>query len=233
MIGSTESAGDGEPRLRLHFSAELDQLRLQVEVMAVRVSVALDRMARVLATGDEELATVALEADDEVDAMLVSLTERCYDLIRREAPVASDLRFLVSVLRVLEELERIADLSLRVVKQAGEIPHLMAEPAMFRTLVSMADVARGLYHTALDAWSAQDLTAARALAERSRAMDGHYADLLGHILALEGPAAVARAVTAVLVGRALERIADHTVIVGERLRYLLTGDRTYLAAEVR
>jgi len=228
-----EPTGAGGPRVRSHFSAELDQLRLQVEVMAVRVSVALDRMGRVLATGDEGLAAVALAADDEVDAMLVSLTERCYDLIRREAPVASDLRFLVSVLRVLEELERIADLSLRVVKQAPEVPLLMSDVAMFRTLGEMADVAQDLYRTALDAWSAQDVDAALHLAEHNRVMDRHYAILLGHILALDGPGAAQMAVCAVLVGRALERIADHTVIVGERLRYLLTGDPAYLAAEVR
>lgn len=233
MTPAAEPGGDGGQGVRSHFDAELEQLRLQVEVMAVRVSVALDRMEGVLATGDEKLAAVALAADDEVDDMLVSLTERCYDLIRREAPVASDLRFLVSVLRVLEELERIADLSLRVVKQAPDIPLLMTDAPMFRTLREMAEVAKELYRTALDAWSAQDVDAARALSARNRAMDGHYAILLEHILDLDGPGAAHRAVCAVLVGRALERIADHTVIVGERLRYLLTGDPAYLAAEIR
>jgi phosphate transport system protein len=232
MIMAADSEGGG-PQVRSHFNAELDQLRLQVEVMAVRVSLALNRMGRVLATGDESLAAVALAADDEVDAMLVSLTERCYDLIRRESPVASDLRFLVSVLRVLEELERIADLSLRVVKHAPDVPLLKADTSMFRTLGDMADVAQSLYRTALDAWSAQDVDAAQALAEHNRVMDTHYAILLEHILGLEGPGAAPLAVSAVLVGRALERIADHTVIVGERLRYLLTGDPAYLAAEVR
>jgi phosphate transport system protein len=166
-------------------------------------------------------------------AMLVSLTERCYDLIRRESPVASDLRLLVSVLRLLEELERIADLSLRVVKQAPDLPLVVEHPAMFRTLQAMADEACGLYRTAVDAWSSQDLELAQELAVRNRVMDGHYAVLLERILDLDGPGAAHVAVTAVLVGRALERIADHTVIVGERLRYLLTGDPAHLAAEVR
>ena len=233
MTAPAGTGGAGGHRLRSHFDAELDQLRLQVEVMAVRVGEALDRMRTVLATGDLDVAETALAADDEVDAMLVSLTERCYDLLRREAPVASDLRFLVSVLRLLEELERIADLSLRVVKQVPDLPLVVAQPAMFRTLLDMADVAQALYRTALDAWSGQDLAAAKTLAVRNRVMDSHYASLLDHILALQGPGAVQVAVAAVLIGRALERIADHTVIVGERLRYLLTGDPAYLAAEVR
>lgn len=218
---------------RASFQHELDQLRLQVELMAARVGVALDRMHAVLRTGDEDLATEALGADDQVDAMLVSLTERTYDLLRRESPVASDLRYLVSVLRVLEELERIADLSLRVVKQAPDQPVLAAHPRPYRILDDMASVAEELFRAALDAWSAQDPALAGDLTGRSALMDDAYRRLLDEILALEGPGAVHVAVTAVLVGRALERIADHTVIVGERLRYLLTGDPAYLASEVR
>ncbi|MBW3579947.1 MAG: phosphate signaling complex protein PhoU [Actinobacteria bacterium] len=223
----------GGHQLRSGFAAELEQLRLQVEVMTVRVGEALERMSVVLRTADRVVAEAALAADDDVDAMLVSLTERCYDLIRREAPVASDLRFLVSVLRVLEELERIGDLSLRVVKQAPELYLVTGHPAMFRTLLDMADVAQALYRTAVDAWSSQDPALAQTLADRNRVMDGHYAALLDHILGLDGPRAAQLAVVSVLVGRALERIADHTVIIGERLRYLLTGDPAHLAAEVR
>ena len=232
MSAAPEPGGAG-PRLRSVFDAELEQLRLQVEVMGVRVGEALARMRVVLRTGDLGEAQVALAADDQIDGMLVSLTERCYDLIRREAPVASDLRFLVSVLRMLEELERIGDLALRVVKQAPELPRVVAHPPLFRTLLDMAEVAEALYQTAVEAWSSQDLRVAKTLAERNRVMDSHYAVLLDGILALDGPGAVQVAVTVVLVGRALERIADHTVIVGERLRYLLTGDPAHLAAEVR
>ncbi|MDQ3781854.1 MAG: phosphate transport system regulatory protein PhoU, partial [Actinomycetota bacterium] len=90
--------------MRIGFSSELEQLRLQVELMAVRVDQNLERMREVLVTGDPALAERAIGADDDVDAMNVSLTERCYDLLRREAPVASDLRVVVSVLRVLSEL---------------------------------------------------------------------------------------------------------------------------------
>jgi phosphate transport system protein len=218
---------------RESFQQELDQLRLQVEVMAAQVGIALSRMHEVLRTGDAELAAEAIAADDLVDAMLVSLTERTYDLLRREAPVASDLRYLVSVLRVLEELERVGDLSLRVVKQAPDQPLLAAHPRLFEILDRMAVLAESLFRTAVDAWSAEDAMVVGHLAARSAGMDDEYRALLDEILALQGPGAVPVAVTAVLVGRALERIADHTVIVGERVRYLLTGDPAYLASEVR
>jgi phosphate transport system protein len=218
---------------RASFQQELDQLRLQVELVAARVGHALSRMHEVLRTGDVALAQETLAADDQVDAMVVSLTERTYDLIRREAPVAFDLRYLVSVLRVLEELERIGDLSLRVVKQAAEQPLLAAHPRLFAILDEMATVAEALFRSGFDAWSAQDVSLAADLAGRSETMDDGYRVLLDEILELHGPGAVQVAVVAVLVGRALERIADHTVIVGERLGYLLTGDPAYLASEVR
>ena len=218
---------------RLSFTQELDQLRLQVEVTAARVGLALERMHEVLRTGDEAVAREAVDADDQVDDMVVSLTERVYELICREAPVATDLRYLVSVLRVLEDLERIADLSLRVVKQAPEQPMLARHPAVFAILDDMASAAEALFRMALDAWSAQDATVADGIAARSSAMDDAYRVLLDRILGLVGAEAVPVAVSAVVIGRALERVADHTVIVGERLQYLLTGDPAYLAAEVR
>lgn len=226
-------ADAAEQPLRLSFSAELDQLRLQVEVMALRVSEELERMRRVLLTGDRQLAALALAADDDVDAMHVSITGRCYDVIARQAPVAGDLRFLLSVLRMLEELERVGDLSLRVVNQVDDQPLLVAHPEVFAILEAMADVAQALFRTALAAWSGQDLDLARSLAAGNRSIDVHYATLVDRLLELDGPDAARVAVAAVLVGRALERIADHAVIIGERLGYLLTGDPAHIASEVR
>ncbi len=223
-------SGVPAPGFRTQFDAELDQLRLQVDVMSIRVGEALSRMRTVLATGDQEVAALALAADDEIDAMLVSLTERCYDMLRRQSPVASDLRFIVSVLRLLEALERMGDLALRVVKHAPELP---SGSELFETLDSMADIAQELFRTAVGAWSSQNFQLASTLVARNQDMEGHYTRLLEQILRLEGPGATQIAVSAVLMGKALDRIADHSVIVGERLQYLLTADPAYLASEVR
>ena len=86
-----------ERPVRQAFTAELEQLRLQVELMGVRVDENLERTREVLRSGDAEVAQVTVQADDLIDAMNVSLTERCYLLLGRESPVASDLRFIVSV----------------------------------------------------------------------------------------------------------------------------------------
>jgi phosphate transport system protein len=219
--------------VRHAFSAELDQLRLQVEVMAVRVDQNLERMREVLTTGDTDAAVLAIGADDDIDAMNVSLTERCYELIAREAPVASDLRFVVSVLRVLGELERIGDLALRVVKLAPEWELIRSGERTYDILLSMADLAVGQYRTALRAWSAQDLVLADELARSGKAMDPTTEQLMRELLRLQGPDAVACAIRTLVAGRSLDRIADHASIIGARLRYLLTGDPDHLATEIR
>ena len=219
--------------VRQAFSAELDQLRLQVEVMGVRVDQNLERMREVLATGDERLAAVAVNADDDIDAMNVSLTERCYELIAREAPVASDLRFVTSVLRVLGELERIGDLALRVVKVAPDWASISAQHATYDILVDMGESAVERYRLALRAWSAQDLDLAVELAGSFRMMDALNERLTRELLRLDGPDAVACAIRTLVVGRSLDRIADHAASIGARLRYLITGDPDHLATEVR
>lgn len=224
--------GDSD-MVRKSFHDELDQLRMQVELMGVKVDQNLERMREVMVDGNETIAAYALGQDDDIDRMNVSLTERCYDLLAREAPVAGDLRFIVSVLRILSELERIGDLALRVVKLNPERDRWAGASGTYDILLSMADTAVDAYRSALRAWSAQDLGLATELAQRVHSMDAHYEALMSRLLKLEGSDAVAVATNTLIAGRSLERIADHAAIVGARLRYLLTGDPDHLTAEVR
>jgi phosphate transport system protein len=222
----------GEPA-RTRYSDELEQLRLQVEVMGLRVDENLERMRQVLASGDELLASRAIEADDDVDAMNVSLMDRCYTLLAREGPVASDLRLIVSVVKVLAEFERVGDLALRVVKAAVGEPALSASPRPYDILLVMADESVERFRCALRAWAGQDLAGAVDVASGSPAMEVLAEQLVTSLMALEGPDAIALALHASAVGRALDRIADHAAIVGARVRYLVTGEPRFLAAEVR
>jgi phosphate transport system protein len=227
--------GQAEPdqqQLRRAFTQELEQLKIQIEVMALRVDEALSCSTRVLLTGDLELARKVVAGDDEIDAMFVSLTERCYGLLGLQNPMASDLRLVVSVLRILGDLERTGDLCLRIVKLAPDHHLLAANHETFVRLEDMAEEAMDLYRTAIKAWSTQDLRLAQTLEARDDAMDSHYSRLLATILDIEGPNAVPVAITTLLAGRALERIADHSVTIGERLRYMLTGNLESISKEI-
>jgi phosphate transport system protein len=219
--------------LRQGFHDELDQLRLQVELMGVRVDENLERLRGVLRSGDETTARRAIETDDEIDAMNCSLTEHCYSLLRRQAPMASELRFVVSVIRVIAELERVGDLALRSIKLADQQPALAATGVAWDIVLTMTDEAVEAYRTALDAWSTQDLRLASEVAGRSRSLDVYSERLVSEIMTLSGPEAVRLAMGIYVAGRAADRIADHAAIIGARIRYLLTGEPMHLAAEVR
>ena len=233
MIEGTENGGSRGSPLRLAFSAELDQLRLQVEVMAVRVDQNLERMRSVLHDGDLLAADQAVNADDDIDAMSVSLTSRCYDLLAREQPVASDLRLVVSVLRVLGEFERVGDLALRVVKLAPERHLLMASTTTFDLLLAMSDTAIERYRTAMRAWASLNAQLATALIEEPSIVGLQDERLMAELIRLEGPNAARIAVRTLVAGKSLERIADHAAIIAARLLYLVTGDSGHLAHEVR
>jgi len=229
-MSPADSADPGP--LRHQYGAELEQLAIQVEMMGVMVDQNLERMREVLRTGEEVPALEAIATDDHIDAMNVSLMERCYELLRREAPVASDLRLIVSVLRVTAELERIGDLALRVVKLYPDHQYLLAVPRAFDVLQTMSDQAVERYRDALRAWSALDLDLANHVAAEQQ---GSMAagQLVEARLAYRGSDGVAVTLRTMVAGQALDRIADHAAILGARVRYLITGDPDHLAAEVR
>lgn len=219
---------------RSAFYEELDQIRLQVELMGVRVDHNLERMREVLRSGSGELAAEALRADDDIDAMHISLLERCYDVLGREAPVASDLRFVVSVVRILSELERVGDLALRVVKLAPMVEEMASTGDAWDVLSTLVDTAVEQYRTALRAWSAQDLSLASQLADHPPSLLAFHERLLRADLNDRDPRdAIRLAMAMFVIAQAADRIADHAAIIGARLRYLLTGEPSHLAAEVR
>jgi phosphate transport system protein len=218
---------------RLHFSAELQELRLQTEMMGVLVDQNLERTRAVLATGDLDVAERAVAADDGIDAMNVSLTEQCYEVLRRESPVAADLRLVVSVVRVTAAFERVGDLCLRIVKLAPEHDLIASNPVSFDILQAMADLAVDHFRTGLRAWAADDADLARLAAEQSPEIDLDMDRLTENLIGLTGPDAARLALRSLVVGHSLQRISDHASVMGRRVQYLLSGDHRYLAAEVR
>jgi phosphate transport system protein len=222
-----------EQPVRVQFTADLQELKLQTEFMGVLVDQNLERMREVLLSGDENVAEHAILTDDEIDGMNVSLTEQCYHVLARENPMASDLRLVVSVIRVTAAFERVGDLCLRVVKLAPEHPVLAASPATFDILHVMCDLAVERFREALRAWATDDLNAANHVAGGSGAMDLHVEKLTEALVNQRGPDAARIALRSLVAGHALQRISDHATILGRRIQYLLTGDKAYLAAEVR
>jgi phosphate transport system protein len=147
--------------------------------------------------------------------------------------VAGDLRFVVSVLRVLGEFERVGDLALRVVKLAPDHELLRSNPSTFMLLLDLADAAVDRYRAAQRAWSAASAELAIEVVE-TPSIAGHLEErLMGELLVLSGSDAAAVAIRSLVAGKSLERIADHAGIIAARLLFMVTGDSGHLAHEVR
>jgi phosphate transport system protein len=216
---------------RSAFDEELEALRLQVEVMAIMVGEAVEGACSVVTTGDRRLAEAMIAADDAIDEMQVSLTEACYTVLAREAPVASDLRLVVSVIRVLHTLERIGDLALRVAHAIDDQPLVAVHGELMQVLGALAENVASRYNAVRQGWSTGSVESLEALDALPPLAD-FANDLVIRLVALDGPDAARVALAASAIGRSLDRIGDHTQIMACRLRYLVTGDPVYLADEV-
>jgi phosphate transport system protein len=215
---------------RVQFHEAIGTLRADVDWLGSMAEDAVRAAAGALIDGDSTKAEVVVAGDDELDSLFVTLEERAYSLIARQAPVAIDLRFLVSALRVMADFERTGDLAVAVAKLA--LVPWERETLSLGLLRDMADIALDLLVDARRAWREEDLIVAAELERRDDALDKTFRRLAAHLLDQHGPDASGLVFHALLAGRHLERIADHAVAVGDRVVYMLTGDPNSLAAEI-
>ncbi|MGI9033858.1 MAG: phosphate signaling complex protein PhoU [Acidimicrobiales bacterium] len=216
---------------RSQFQEDLGSLRHGVDWLGALAEDAVRAATVALLEGDRTKAEVVENGDDELDALFLQLEESAYSLIARQAPVAVDLRFLVSALRVTADFERMGDLAVSIAKLA--LAAWRPEPISASLLSKMAESALDLISAARLAWRNQDLALAAKLEGRDDELDSCYRRLAAHLVVQHGPDAGGLVFHALLAGRHLERIADHAVAVGDRVAYMVTGDPKSLAAEIR
>jgi phosphate transport system protein len=208
------------------FHENLDELRIDVIRLAALTTEAIAGGTAALLDGDLGAAEQVIENDDEIDDLTHTIEDRTFLLLARQQPIASDLRFLVTVMRVAHELERSADLMVNVAKTTRRLyPHQL-DPKLRGIIDRMGSQASNQTRVAIDAFADADPSWAAALADMDDAMDELTKSLFRHILASDSSdeAAVLLAVQMALVGRHYERIADHAVTIAERVGFMVTGE---------
>lgn len=215
---------------RAQFREALEMLRVDVDALGLMAERAVNGALRALLGDDRSAADDVVTGDDRTDALFVVLEERAYALVAQQAPVAADLRFLMASLRVMADYEKTGDRAVAVAKSA--LADWDREPTTTSILGRMGDLALRSISSARRAWLDQDLLLASDLKRRDDALDGTYRRLVAHLLVQHGAGAPSLVLYAHAAGRNLERIADHAVIIGERVSYMLTGNPSALAAEI-
>ncbi|MGI8807361.1 MAG: phosphate signaling complex protein PhoU [Acidimicrobiales bacterium] len=210
----------GEPT-RTAFDRELTELDNEVVWLAAQVCEALGATAEALGTADQELALGVVAGHAAIDAGARRCESHAFEVLARQQPAAGDLRLLVTVVRLTHELERSAKLVKHVAAFAAR-PHTPLPPKVSVLLGRMAGEAHQLFQGAIEAYVTRDVARAEALDVWDDRLDDLHRRLLAELF--EAPPALATTIELVLVGRYLERVADHAVLIGERVRYLVTGE---------
>ena len=214
---------------RKSFQDALDELRIDVIRLAALTTEAIGAGTQAFLDADLAAAEQVIENDDDIDESTHSIEDSCYQLLARQQPMATDLRTVIAVLRIVHELERSADLMVNVAKTTRRLyPHSL-DPKLRGIIHRMGEQAGTQTRVALDAFADSDPSAAFALADMDDTMDDLTKSLFRHILAGGGTAAddegnVLLAVQLALVGRHYERIADHAVTIGQRVGFMVTGE---------
>jgi phosphate transport system protein len=211
--------------MREKFQNDLKEIADLLVEMADEVRSAMRRATGALLHSDAETAEAVIAGDDLVDASYRRVEERVYDVIALQAPVASDLRLVLTALHIAGDLERMGDLADHVAKTGLRRHPAPAVPdeltGVVREMATVADAIAGKISSVL---STHNVTRATELERDDDAMDDLHRRLLETVLDPGWAHGVETAVDMALLGRFYERFADHAVNAAKQVIYLITGE---------
>jgi phosphate transport system protein len=203
---------------RQEFERELEAIEAKVIELFAMVAEDLPGATEALLTGNNEALKTLAERELAIDALYPEIEAMASREILRQAPVASDLRFLLSVLRIVPELERSHDLVIQIAARANHVLGEDLSPRSKGLVERMGSLASSMWRQAVDSWYRRDRTAAATLDERDNEMDELYASLVAELASGRMSLPVTMEMT--LVARFYERLGDHAVNIARRVVYL-------------
>ncbi len=214
-----------EMDIRKSFHQDLDLVRGEVVRLAGMVSESLAQATQVILESDLEVAEAIIRNDDVLDVLTLDIEERCYQLLALQQPMASDLRTLLTDLRMAAEIERSGDLVVNIVKSARRMYGVQIDPVLRGMIDQLGQKVGRLFRLSIDAYVDEDIALAAALDDMDDEIDQLHANYIKAIFESHERqhSDVQISVQLALVGRYYERIADHAVNVGERVQYMITG----------
>ncbi|MEV4760717.1 phosphate signaling complex protein PhoU [Micromonospora sp. NPDC049559] len=211
--------------MREEFRADLHIVSQLLVDMAEAIRVAMQNATRALLRADREAAETVIARDAEIDLIYRQVEERVADLLARQAPVATDLRTVITALHIAADLERMGDLAEHVAKTALRRHPSPAVPAELRGVFGqMAAVADRIAEKIAGVLSKPDADLAAELDRDDDAMDDLHRDLFAVLLSDDWPYGMETGIDGALLGRFYERYADHAVNAGRHVVYLITGE---------
>lgn len=210
--------------MRVHFQREIDKLKLQILEMSADVEAAVSDAVRAVETRDATLAAVVLEYENRTNAREVDVEEECLKILALHQPVAADLRYLIAVLKINHDLERIGDLAVHIAQGALQLCGMSPVDSPLK-LGEMAKRSQQMLKKVLDAFVNEDVAAAREIRLVDAELDALNREMAARLKAeiTRSPALLDPLLKLMNIARHLERIGDHATNIAEDLIYLIEG----------
>lgn len=208
-----------------HFDEELKELHKEILKMATMTQETIHKSIEALKNRDKLEAQAVIDADEKIDGLELAIDEKCVDLIARYQPMAGDLRFITTGMKINAELERIADLAVDISQRVLEL----VDKPVLKPLVDipkLSVVAQNMVRDAIDAFVKKDIGLAKKVVlsdeEADKLRNLVQEELVNDYMAKD-PSTAPRAMPLLLIARHLERICDHTTNIAEDVIYMVEG----------
>jgi phosphate transport system protein len=207
-----------------HYEQQLRLLKDKLLLMSHQAEQMISDAIRALVERRPSLAQEVIGRDDTLDQLELEIDTLCYEILALEQPVARDLRFIATALKIVRDIERIGDIAVNIAERAQE---LIQEPELKRliTLPMMADSAQVILKESLDAFVNEDSDMAEKVILSDRAIDDLYEQIFRELLTymIEDTRNISRAIKLIFIAKHLERVGDHSANVAEMVVFMVKG----------
>ena len=208
------------------FDAEMETLRSAVLSMGGLVERQFARAIDALSDDSFELAPQVLHDEAQVNSMQVNIDQLCTNLIVRRQPAASDLRMVLTMVRTVNDLERVGDEAKKIARQAQRV-HASGKLTLvrFTEIRHEAELARQMLQMALDAYARLDVTAAADVIAGDQEVDAEFRACMRQLISymMEDPRTISAVLDVVFVAKSIERIGDHAKNIAEYVIHAVRG----------
>jgi phosphate transport system protein len=219
--------------MKVHLQREIDMLKRQILQLSAEVESDVRVAVKAVDQRDRAAAEAVAQREDRINNMEVDVEEECLKILALHQPVAADLRYIISVLKINSDLERIGDLAMHIADRAMRLCELPALAQPF-PLDAMAEKAQLMLKKVLDAFVAMDEQAAREVCRSDREVDDINHAVMRQVkeAIIQDPGRFDALLQVLHIARHLERIADHATNIAEDLIYMIEGRIVRHTAEV-
>ena len=209
------------------FNKELEDIRNHVLTMGGLVEEQIEKAIKAFTTSDVELAEQVIKQDNQIDALEIALDRECMQIMALRQPTAFDLRLLITVLRIINELERVGDMAEHVAKMAIHLSSIESNRSeSYYEIQHIADLVKSMLHDALDAFARMTVEQVPAITGRDENVDREYSSIIRQQITymMEDSRNITRTINVLWTVRSLERIGDHACNICEHLVYMIKGE---------